>query len=79
MTKRQLDSYGSPQAAPAIDSYGSPQAPPQTSSCDLQVRIRECQSHFKYAKYEMCRDLFALQLRQVATPTNYAQRHKLVP
>ena len=38
VSKRQLDSYGSPQAA-AIDSYGSPQAAPQTTSCDLQVIV----------------------------------------
>ena len=38
VSKRQLDSYGSPRA-PTIDSYGVPEAPVQTSSCDLQVIV----------------------------------------
>ena len=41
VTKRQLDSYGSPAAAvAAVDTYGSPAAAPVAApACDLQVNI----------------------------------------
>ena len=39
VSKRQLDSYGSPVAAPAeIDQYGVPTVPP----CKLEVRLLVC-------------------------------------
>jgi hypothetical protein len=35
LSKRQLDSYGSPQAAPAVDTYGAPASQP----CELKVSL----------------------------------------